>query len=165
MASTSSVEASPEQDSRRQAGLWALIAVGYGAVISGDFFGWQLTLRCGFYNALIVFVAISLHYFALCVSIAEVAAALPRCNSAAQFVRDCLGTRWALTVAIVETIKILLVVDVITVGLSSYVVRSSDTSIVVAHLGCIVQHRRCDPSCRRPLSITARFSQQAVPCC
>ena len=102
------------------AGLLSLIAIGYGGVISGDFFGWQLSLQGGFWNAFIILGVMSLHYLALSFSVAEIAAALPGCVSPAQFVRDCMGPPWALTVAVAETIKILLVVDVITFGLSSY---------------------------------------------
>ncbi len=103
------------------AGVVALVGIAYGAVISGNFFGWQLTLAGGFWNAVLVLAVNAVFFLGLSLCIAEVAAALPSCNSPSQFVRECLGSRMALTVSIAETIKIVLVVNVITVGIASYI--------------------------------------------
>ena len=55
--------------------LWAL---GVGAVISGDFFGWNFGLAAGgFGGLLIATIIVTLMYIGLCYSIAEMSPALP----------------------------------------------------------------------------------------
>ncbi|MBT8468609.1 MAG: amino acid ABC transporter permease, partial [Deltaproteobacteria bacterium] len=39
---------------RRYAGVWSLWALGVGAVISGDFFGWNFGLASGGFGGLLV---------------------------------------------------------------------------------------------------------------
>ena len=54
-------------------GLWAL---GVGAVISGDFFGWQFGLDAGgFGGLLIATIAVTIMYAGLCYGIAEMSPA------------------------------------------------------------------------------------------
>ena len=103
-----------------KAGLVQLVAIGVGAVISGDFFGWQASLAGGFWNGFVAWCLVASFYAGLCLSIGEVAAALPNSNSPIQFAHICLGSKWALAVAVAETCKIVLVVGVIAVGLGAY---------------------------------------------
>lgn len=103
-----------------QAGLAQLVAIGVGAVICGDFFGWQASLAGGFWNGCIALCLVTSFYAGLCLSIGEVAAAIPNARSPAHFAEHCLGSRWALAVAVAETIKLILVVGVIIVGVGSY---------------------------------------------
>jgi ethanolamine permease len=62
---------------RRHAGVWSLWALGVAAVISGDFFGWNFGLAYGFGGLLVATLAITVMYFGLCYSIAEMSPALP----------------------------------------------------------------------------------------
>ncbi len=56
----------------RYAGVWSLWALGVGAVISGDFFGWNFGLAAGgFGGLLIATVIIAAMYIGMCYSIAE----------------------------------------------------------------------------------------------
>ncbi|KAG6586711.1 Amino acid/polyamine transporter [Phytophthora cinnamomi] len=54
--------------------LWAL---GVGAVISGDFFGWQAALVAGFDGLLILLAVVTVQYVLLSFSIAELSATVP----------------------------------------------------------------------------------------
>jgi ethanolamine permease len=68
---------------RRHAGVGSLWALGVGAVISGDFFGWNFGLSAGgFGGMLIATVIATLLYAGICASIAELAAALPHAGGA-----------------------------------------------------------------------------------
>ncbi|MEK9864439.1 MAG: amino acid ABC transporter permease, partial [Verrucomicrobiota bacterium] len=57
---------------KRFAGVFHLWALGVGAVISGDFFGWNFGLGAGGFGGLLVAtLLITLMYVGLCFSIAE----------------------------------------------------------------------------------------------
>ena len=63
---------------RRYAGAWHLWAMGVGAVISGDFFGWNYGLTAGGFGGMMLAVSVmTAMYIGLCFSIAEMSAALP----------------------------------------------------------------------------------------
>lgn len=63
---------------RKSAGWVLLCALGVGAVISGDFFGWQYGLTAGGFGGLLVAtVVIAVMYFCMVFSIAEMSAAMP----------------------------------------------------------------------------------------
>ncbi len=69
--------------------MWAL---GVGAVISGDFSGWNLGIgQAGFGGFLIAAVVITLMYLGLCFSIAEMSPALPHTGGAYSFGRTAMG--------------------------------------------------------------------------
>src|SRR5260370_26965968 len=77
---------------RRHAGVLQLWAVGVGAVISGDFFGWNYGLTAGGFGGLIIALAIITVLFAgLCYSIAEMSPALPHAGGAYSFARTAMG--------------------------------------------------------------------------
>jgi ethanolamine permease len=80
---------------KRYAGLWSLWALGVGAVISGDFFGWNFGLGSGGFGGLLVAtIIVTAMYLGLCYSIAEMTAALPHAGGAYSFARSSLGP-WA----------------------------------------------------------------------
>ena len=68
---------------RRFAGVWSLWALGVGAVISGDFFGWNYGLVSGGFGGLLIATGIvAVMYVGLCFSIAELSPALPHTGGA-----------------------------------------------------------------------------------
>ena len=72
--------------------VWSLWALGVGAVISGDFFGWNFGLTAGgFWGLFIATVIITVMYIGLCYSIAEMSPALPHTGGAYSFGRSALG--------------------------------------------------------------------------
>jgi ethanolamine permease len=77
---------------RRHAAFWSLWSLGVAAVISGDFYGWNLGLDAGgFGGLLIATVVITIMYFGLCFSIAEMSPALPHTGGAYSFARSSMG--------------------------------------------------------------------------
>src|SRR5215216_6427602 len=77
---------------RRHAAFWSLWSLGVAAVISGDFYGWNLGLDAGgFGGLLIAMVIITVMYYGLCYSIAEMSPALPHTGGAYSFARSAMG--------------------------------------------------------------------------
>jgi ethanolamine permease len=77
---------------RRHAGVWSLWALGVGAVISGDYYGWNFGLDVGgFGGLLIATIIIAVMYYGLCYSIAEMSPALPHTGGAYSFARSAMG--------------------------------------------------------------------------
>src|SRR5436190_20074563 len=81
-----------KRELRRVAGPWKLWARGVAAVISGEFSGWNLGLSAGgFVGLAIATVVITVMYLFLCLSLAEMAAALPHTGGAYSFARTTMG--------------------------------------------------------------------------
>jgi ethanolamine permease len=77
---------------KRYAGVWSLWALGVGAVISGDFSGWNLGIQySGFGGYLVAMFIVTLMYLGLCYSIAEMSPALPHTGGAYSFGRTAMG--------------------------------------------------------------------------
>jgi ethanolamine permease len=77
---------------RRHAAFWSLWSLGVAAVISGDFYGWNLGLDAGGFGGLLIATAvITVMYYGLCYSIAEMSPALPHTGGAYSFARSALG--------------------------------------------------------------------------
>jgi ethanolamine permease len=105
---------------RRHAGVWSLWALGVAAVISGDFFGWQFGLAYGFGGLLVAMVVVTVMYFGLCYSIAEMSPALPHTGGAYSFARSAMGPWGGFATGVAETIEYVVTPAVIVVGISSY---------------------------------------------
>ncbi|MGH6856001.1 MAG: amino acid permease, partial [Aestuariivirga sp.] len=77
---------------KRHAGVWSLWALGVGAVISGEFSGWNLGLATGGWGGLfIATILIAIMYYGLVFCIAEMAPALPHTGGAYSFARTAMG--------------------------------------------------------------------------
>lgn len=105
---------------RRYAGVWSLWALGVGAVISGDFFGWNFGLSAGFGGLLVATGIVTAMYLCLCFSIAEMAAALPHTGGAYSFARSALGPWGAYVTGLAESLEYVLTPAVIVVGIGGY---------------------------------------------
>ena len=106
---------------RRFAGVWSLWALGVAAVISGDFFGWNFGLgQAGFGGLLIATVVITVMYFGLCWSIAEMSPALPHTGGAYSFGRSAMGPWGGFSTGVAETIEYVVTPAVIVVGIGFY---------------------------------------------
>ena len=77
---------------KRHAAFWSLWSLGVAAVISGDFYGWNLGLGVGgFGGLLIATIFIAAMYYGLVFSIAEMSPALPHTGGAYSFARSAFG--------------------------------------------------------------------------
>ena len=112
---------------RRHAGVWSLWALGVGAVISGDFYGWNFGLATGGFGGLLIATAvIAVMYYGLCYSIAEMSPALPHTGGAYSFARSAMGpwggfltglaenAEYVITTAVVNGAIALLTIEVVT---------------------------------------------------
>src|SRR5215472_5561799 len=106
---------------RRHARVLDLWALGVGAVISGDFFGWNFGLIAGGFGGLLAAVAImTLLYVGLCFSIAEMSPALPHTGGAYSFARTAMGPWGGYITGLAENMEYILTPAVIVVGIGSY---------------------------------------------
>jgi ethanolamine permease len=105
---------------RRHAGVWGLWALGVAAVISGDFFGWNFGLAYGFGGLLVATLFITVMYYGLCFSIAEMSPALPHTGGAYSFARSAMGPWAGFATGIAETIEYVVTPAVIVVGIGAY---------------------------------------------
>lgn len=106
---------------RRYARVWSLWALGVGAVISGDFFGWNFGLAAGgFGGLLLATVVMTVLYLGLCFSIAEMSPALPHTGGAYSFARSAFGPFGGYVTGLAENMEYLLTPPVIVVGIGGY---------------------------------------------
>jgi ethanolamine permease len=106
---------------RRHARVFHLWALGVGAVISGDFFGWNFGLGEGGFGGMLVALAIMTILFAgLCTSIAEMSPALPHTGGAYSFARTAMGPWGGYITGVAENMEYILTPAVIVVGIGAY---------------------------------------------
>ncbi len=91
---------------KKSAGWILLWALGVGAVISGDFGGWNLGLAAGGFGGLaIATVLMTIMYVCMVYSIAELSAALPHAGGFYSFARNSFGPWGGMIVGISDTIE------------------------------------------------------------
>ena len=118
---------------KRFAGAASLWALGVGAVISGDFFGWNFGLTAGGFGGLAVATAVvALMYLGICYSIAEMSPALPHTGGAYSFGRTAMGPWGGLVTGLAENIEYVLTPAVIVVGIGGYIGAAADDLAGVA---------------------------------
>ena len=106
---------------KRFAGALHLWALGVGAVISGDFFGWNFGLAAGGFGGLFVAtVIITIMYIFLCFSIAEMSPAMPHAGGAYSFTRSSMGPWGGYVTGLAENMEYILTPAVIVVGIGGY---------------------------------------------
>ncbi|MCS7051470.1 MAG: amino acid permease, partial [Thermomicrobium sp.] len=107
-----------EQRKLRRHANWVLLwALGVGAVISGDFFGWNFGLDAGgFGGLLIATVLMAIMYLCMVYSIAELSTALPHAGGFYSFTRSAFGPWGGYLVGVTDTIEYVITPAVIVVG-------------------------------------------------
>ncbi|KAL4095638.1 hypothetical protein PRIC1_009011 [Phytophthora ramorum] len=86
--------------------LWAL---GIGAVISGQYYGWQSALIAGFDGMLLVLCMVTVLYVMLSFSIAELSSTIPAGGGPYIFALHAIGPRAAFFSGLAETLKVIAV--------------------------------------------------------
>ena len=105
----------------RRAGWVLLWGLGVGAVISGDFFGWNFGLASGgFWGLTIATVLMAIMYVCMVYSIAELSTALPHAGGFYSFTRNAFGPWGGFIVGITDTIEYVVTPAVIVVGVGGY---------------------------------------------
>ena len=91
---------------KRAAGIWGLWGLAVGAVISGNFSGWNFGIEAaGFGGMLIAFAILVVMYYGLVFSIGEMAAAMPHTGGAYSFGRAAMGPWGGFVTGLAETIE------------------------------------------------------------
>jgi len=111
-----------EQRRLRKHANWVLLwALGVGAVISGDFFGWNFGLAVGgFWGLAVATVLMAVMYLCMVFCIAELSAALPHAGGFYSFVRNALGPTMGFVCGVTDTIEYIITPAVIVVGIGGY---------------------------------------------
>jgi ethanolamine permease len=106
---------------RRSAGWVLLWALGVGAVISGDFFGWNFGLAVGgFWGLTIATVLMAVMYVCMVYSIAELSAALPHAGGFYSFTRNAFGPLGGFLCGVTDTIEYVVSPAVVVVAIGGY---------------------------------------------
>ncbi|WP_121251395.1 amino acid permease [Nocardioides ferulae] len=99
---------------KRAAGFWGLWGIGVGAVISGDFSGWNFGIgEAGWGGLLIATGVIVVMYFGMLFSIGEMSAAMPHTGGAYSFARASMGPWGGFVTGLAETIEYVFTTGVI----------------------------------------------------
>src|SRR6266496_3019367 len=105
----------------RHAGVLHLWALGVGAVISGDFFGWNFGFLAGGFGGLLVALGlVTLLYIGLCFSLAEMSPALPHAGGAYSFARTSMGPLAGYITGLAENMEYIFTPATIVVGIGGY---------------------------------------------
>jgi ethanolamine permease len=98
--------------------LWGL---GVGAVISGDFYGWNYGLAAGgFWGLTIATFLMAIMYLCLVYSLAELSAALPHAGGLYSFTRNAFGPFWGFICGVAVTIEYVLATAALVYSMSNY---------------------------------------------
>ena len=117
-----------KRELKRHAGVFALWALGVGAVISGDFSGWNLGFAVGGWGGMFVgTVIIAIMYLGLTYSIAEMSPALPHTGGAYSFARTAFGPWGGFITGIAENIEYVLTPAVVVYFIGTYMTAITGT--------------------------------------
>lgn len=106
---------------KRHARFWSLWALGVGAVISGNFSGWNLGLAAGGFGGLfLATLVITVMYLGLIFSLAEMSPALPHTGGAYSFARSAMGPWGGFITGLAENMEYVLTPAVIVFFMGSY---------------------------------------------
>ena len=106
---------------RKSAGAPLLWALGVGAVISGDFSGWNLGLAVGgFWGLAIATFLMAIMYICMVYCVAEMSTALPHAGGFYSFTRNAFGPFAGFLCAVTMTIEYVLTPAVIVFFIGSY---------------------------------------------
>ena len=106
---------------KRYAGVFSLWALGVGAVISGQFSGWNLGMGVGGWGGMLTAtLIITVMFLGLTFSIAEMAAAQPHTGGAYSFARAAMGPWGGFVTGLCENVEYVLTAAVVCFFIGSY---------------------------------------------
>ena len=102
-------------------GAFLLWSLGVGAVISGDFYGWNYGLTVGgFWGLTIATFLMAIMYLCMVYSLAELSAALPHAGGFYSFTRNAFGPFWGFICGVAVTIEYVLGTAALVFAMSNY---------------------------------------------
>ena len=106
---------------RGNTGSFLLWALGVGAVISGDFYGWNYGLVAGgFWGLTIATALMAIMYVCIVYSLAELSALLPHAGGLYSFTRNAFGPFWGFICGVAVTIEYVLATAALVFSMSNY---------------------------------------------
>jgi len=110
-----------KRELKRHARIWSLWALGVGAVISGQFSGWNFGIASGGWGGLfLAALIIAVMYLGLSFSLAEMSPALPHTGGAYSFARSAMGPWGGFITGLAESIEYIITPAVIVFFIGSY---------------------------------------------
>lgn len=107
---------------RGSAGPFLLWGLGVGAVISGDFYGWNYGLAAGgFWGLAIATFLMAIMYLCMVFSLAELSTALPHAGGLYSFTRNAFGPFWGFICGVVVTLEYVLATAALVYSMSNYI--------------------------------------------
>jgi ethanolamine permease len=120
---------------KRHARVWSLWALGVGAVISGEFSGWNFGIASGGWGGLfLAALIIAVMYLGLSFSLAEMSPALPHTGGAYSFARSTMGPWGGYVTGLAESIEYVMTPAVIVFFIGSYMTGIFETSTALQPL-------------------------------
>lgn len=106
---------------RKSAGAILLWGLGVGAVISGNFFGWNFGLSVGGFGGLtLATVLMAIMYVCMVYCLAELSTAMPYAGGFYSFARTAFGPWAGFLIGVTDTIEYIFTPAVVVVGIGSY---------------------------------------------
>ena len=136
---------------RRYAGVASLWALGVGAVISGEFSGWNFGLASGGWGGMLVAaILIAIMYLGLVFCIAEMSPALPHTGGAYSFARTAMGPWGGFITGLCENVEYVLTPAVVVFFIGSYLgsIFGTPTGVPAGLLDRLLRHLRGAQHCR-----------------
>ena len=110
-----------KRELKRSAGVIGLWGLAVGAVISGDFSGWNAGItQAGFGGMMIAFAILVVMYYGLVFAIGEMSAAMPHTGGAYSFGRAAMGPWGGFVTGLAETVEYVATTAVIVFFSASY---------------------------------------------
>jgi len=105
----------------REGGAWALICLGVGTVIVGEFSGWSPGLLAGGFGGLLVAtIVITVMYVTFCLSQAELATMMPFTVASYAYKRAGLGPLWGAATAYAQMICYIVFAAIVCLDVSQH---------------------------------------------
>jgi ethanolamine permease len=103
------------------ANAWLLWSLSVGAVIGGNFFGWNFGLgAAGFGGMAIASFLVAIMFICMAYCMSELSAALPHAGGFYSFVRNAFGPFWGFICGIAVIVEFILTTSTIIIGVSGY---------------------------------------------
>src|SRR5918996_4055223 len=106
----------------RHAGVWLIMLLGIGYVISGEYFSWNFGFDAGGWGGfLVATVLMAIMYYGLVFAMCEMASALPHSGGPYAFARRALGPWGGFATGLGVTIAYVLATGAISVAIAAYI--------------------------------------------
>src|ERR687897_782460 len=121
----------------KYAGVWLIMFLGIGYVISGEYFSWNFGFAGGWGGFLIAAILMATMYVCIAFSVSEMATSLPHTGGAYAFSRRALGAWGGFTVGLGASICYMLATATISVAIASYILGPADLGEELGKIGPI----------------------------